>query len=256
MTKPRLNLESDSDSDRFADAASLLDTLGAIRSAMLGVEKEQAQLISELDPSNHASACNLLHYIGLRRSDIRDTQKQLASMGLSSLGRAEAHVLDTVDSVLDVLRRLADRPGQNMERSAHPLTFSQGRLLLEQKTRSLLGNKPIDRFVRIMITMPTEAADDPSMLVGFLKEGMDCMRINCAHDGPEEWARMIENLRAAQMRIHRSCRILMDLPGPKLRTGEVEGEPTALHVRPERDAMGRVTRPARAVSVARFSIRR
>ena len=31
-----------------------------------------------------------------------------------------------------------------------------------------------------------------------LVAGMDCMRINCAHDGAPEWRAMVENLRRAE----------------------------------------------------------
>src|SRR5262249_16039398 len=41
------------------------------------------------------------------------------------------------------------------------------------------------------------------------------------------------------------CRILMDLAGPKLRTGELEPGPRVVKVKPARDCCGRVTAPAR-----------
>ena len=37
--------------------------------------------------------------------------------------------------------------------------------------------------------MPTEAASDPELVRGMLVAGMDCMRINCAHDAAPEWHR-------------------------------------------------------------------
>lgn len=210
---------------------------------MLAVEHEHAGTLGALHVRNRASAVNLLHYVGLRRCDIRDMQKRLAATGLSSLGRAESHVLGTVDSVLDVLHRLADRERGEPEQSLLPVTFREGRALLEENTGALLGEKPARRFVRIMVTMPGEAAVDASLVSSLVRGGMDCMRINCAHDGPGEWKRMIEHLRAAERETGRSCRVLMDLSGPKLRTGAIEAESAALHMTPERDAMGRVTAP-------------
>jgi hypothetical protein len=45
----------------------------------------------------------LRHDLALRRHDLRPMQLRLAALGLSSLGRAESHVLATVDAVLGVL---------------------------------------------------------------------------------------------------------------------------------------------------------
>src|SRR5262249_26769322 len=52
-------------------------------------------------------------------------------------------------------------------------------------------------------------------------EGMDCARINCAHDDEAAWTRMIANVRGAAAAAGRVCTVLMDLAGPKVRTSEV-----------------------------------
>jgi pyruvate kinase len=56
---------------------------------------------------------------------------------------------------------------------------------------------------------------------------------------------MIEHVRRASRALGRPCGIAMDLGGPKLRTGPLEPGPAVLKIRPERDAYGRVTAPAR-----------
>ena len=71
------------------------------------------------------------------------------------------------------------------------------------------------------------------------------MRINCAHDGPPIWSRMVAHLRRAEQTLGKSCRVLMDLGGPKLRTGPLEPGPAVVKWRPSRDEFGRVTGPAR-----------
>ena len=96
-----------------------------------------------------------------------------------------------------------------------------------------------------MVTMPSAAATDYTLIHTLLRQGMDCMRINCAHDDEDAWQRMIEHLRRAEQALGRSCRVVMDLGGPKLRTGEIEAGPAVLHVRPRRDVFGRVVAPAR-----------
>ena len=57
-----------------------------------------------------------------------------------------------------------------------------------------------------MVTMPSEAADDSRLVEKLLPTGMDCVRINSAHDGPDAWARMIANLRRAEQAVGRKCR--------------------------------------------------
>ena len=93
--------------------------------------------------------------------------------------------------------------------------------------------------------MPSEAADDYLLVHDLLQQGMDCMRINCAHDDAAAWLRMIEHLRRAEQSLGRSCRVVMDLAGPKLRTGPLEPGPAVVRIRPRRDVYGRVTAPAR-----------
>jgi pyruvate kinase len=106
-----------------------------------------------------------------------------------------------------------------------------------------------------MVTMPSEAADDYTLVHDLLQEGMNCMRINCAHDDPGAWSRMIDHLRRAERALGRSCQVVMDLAGPKLRTGALEPGPAVVRIRPQRDVYGRVTAPARVWLTAESSMR-
>jgi pyruvate kinase len=56
-----------------------------------------------------------------------------------------------------------------------------------------------------MVTMPPEAAARYVVLRDLLASGMDCMRINCAHDNPDAWARMVKHLRRAEQEVRRGC---------------------------------------------------
>ena len=96
-----------------------------------------------------------------------------------------------------------------------------------------------------MVTMPSEAAHDYELVRDLLAGGMNCMQINCAYDDTEAWAEMIGNLRGAEQEVDTRCRILMDLVGPKLRTGPIEPDPQVIKWRPRRDRFGNVIRPAR-----------
>jgi pyruvate kinase len=222
----------------------LIGDLGALRDEMLRAGQTGGRHLRRVRPEYGASALNLLHYLALRRRDIRPLQERLAAFGLSSLGRSEAHALHSVEQVLEVLHRLTGRPW-NPPAEAAALTLCEGQRLLAAHSEALFGRAHVGRSTRIMVTMPSEAADDPGLVRELVASGMDCMRINCAHDHTAAWARMIGNLRDAEAMVGRHCLVEMDLAGPKLRTGPVAPGPPLVTWRPERDALGRVTAPAR-----------
>ncbi|MDO5652479.1 MAG: pyruvate kinase [Brachymonas sp.] len=227
-----------------AEVEALLQELTAIRAELVAEPGLHQHGIDKIHAHYQSSARNLLHYLALRRRDLRPLQLRLAALGLSSLGRAESHVLATVDAVLAVLHRLAGRAWQPPA-SGNNGGFARGEQLLAEHTDALLGSAAPGRKVRIMVTMPSEAAHDYTLVHDLLKQGMDCMRINCAHDDAQAWERMIGHLRRAEEAMGRSCRVVMDLGGPKLRTGPLEPDPAVVKVRPVRDGYGRVTAPAR-----------
>ncbi len=223
----------------------LLRELTAIRADMIADPAAIQRRLEEVHANYRDSARNLLHYLALRRRDLRPLQIRLTALGLSSLGRAEAQVLATVDAVLEALHCLAGRSSQPRPPEEGRVDFASGQRLLDEHTDALLGRATPDRSVRIMVTMPSEAADDYTLVHGLLQQGMNGMRINCAHDDEATWLRMIEHLRRSEQSLGRSCRVVMDLAGPKLRTGPIEPAPAVVRIRPRRDVCGRVTAPAR-----------
>jgi pyruvate kinase len=223
----------------------LIDELQDLRSDLLNLEENCSDLMHGLSEPFTVSARNLVHYVALRGHDLRHIQDRLAALGLSSLGRAEGCVLANLDAVLRVLRHLAELPTHDPELAHEVPSLAEGRALLRSHTDGLFGAQPDGRAVRIMVTMPSEAANDYPLVRDLVTAGMDCMRINCAHDGPDAWGRMIIHLRRAEREVGRRCRVLMDLPGPKLRTGPLRPGPQVLKWKPQRDQYGRVHTPAR-----------
>ncbi|WP_349970736.1 pyruvate kinase [Pseudomonas caspiana] len=196
----------------------------------------------QVHPDYLDSARNLLGYLALRRHDIRPLQQQLSGLGLSSLGRCEANTLASVDRVIDVLKRLI--PGAELEENSGSVVNQAGEKLLNLHADQLFGGPSPERGVRIMVTMPHEAATNPSMVGELVRAGMDCQRINCAHDDPATWLKMIEHGRNAAAKVGRTCQVMMDLAGPKLRTGQIQPGPAVLKIRPQRDDFGRIVTPA------------
>jgi pyruvate kinase len=224
---------------------SLLQQLESLCAEMEVQAEVHAEQLAGLPEDVRPSAENLLQYLILRSRDLRTQQEQLARLGLSSLGRLEAHVLPTVEAVVHNLHMLLGERPDNPDIETLYAACSVGADRLLRNTVALLGTHPGRRRVYIMVTMPSEAATDYFLIHNLLDSGMDCMRINCAHDDPQTWNRMIRNLRYAERITGRNCRVLMDLSGPKLRTGAMKQIPGVLKVRPMRARMGEVMRPAR-----------
>jgi pyruvate kinase len=167
------------------------------------------------------SARNLADYLALRHHDLRALQAALRPWGLSSLGRIEAQVMPNLDAVIATLAQLSKEV--SAEYPGHPGAdaFTQGTRLLEAETDTVLGPAPVNRHVRMMVTLPSAAADDAALMRSLLEHGMNIVRINCAHDSPTEWVRMIAHLRTAEAQTGLSCKVSMDLGGPKVRTADI-----------------------------------
>ena len=231
------------------------DVSTAARGLTGEVERIEASLIASISPPPYAaldvhpdfqaSALNLTQYLALRRQDLRGLQMRLSELGLSSLGRSEAHIQASIQAVLALLKTLAGEPLSEGTTSPPPVRLLEGDALLRLHTERLLGEARRDRQAKIMVTASPDLASDGARMCEMLDAGMDVLRINCAHDDPKTWWRMISNLRRAEDLTGRSCRVIMDLAGPKLRTGPIEQGASVTKWRPLRDIYGVVSEPAR-----------
>jgi pyruvate kinase len=249
MTLAPSQLESDCARIRQHQLARVAQQLQSLAREMLRFEKLLFRDQIPIHPQHLRSARNLAHYLVLRRHDLRKLQADLASVGLSSLGRSEAHVLSTLQNVHRLLCS-AISCRDDLASLQPPVNMKEGEQILAQNTRSLLGPLHKHRGVGVMVTMPTSAATDYNLVRNLVQNGMDCMRINCAHDNPDIWSNMIRNLERARQETGRRCKVQIDLAGPKLRTGPIQPGLPALRCRPRRDGYGRVTHPAQIWLIA------
>lgn len=202
---------------RTSEAAELMDEVLALRASVL---EESATLIEQFGgaPASPAIA-NLAHYLSLRHHDLRVLQRRLMRHGLSSFGRAESRTLPALDAVLVALGAMTGRP------PPAPLPteaeFFAGEERLGEAANALFGPAPPHRRGRIMVTLPTAAAEDRAFVDDLVRLGMDVARINCAHDDPDVWRAMVANVRAAGEAKGRRTSILMDIAGPKIRIEEI-----------------------------------
>ena len=225
------------------DIARVRGQLAAITNRAREFESRYGDELAAVHPQYRESARNLVHYLALRDDDIRGLQEQLASIGLSSLGRAERNVLASISAVLAVLEAIAD--GKRVEPSPRTGDLDLRSARAHANMRAIFGDVPEGRDVSIMVTLPREAGEDEELVADMIAAGMNIARINCAHDDEAVWTAMIDNVRRAASNAGVPCRILMDLAGPKLRTGDLEPGPRVFHIRPRRDPLGRIIAPRR-----------
>ena len=74
------------------------------------------------------------------------------------------------------------------------------------------------RRTRIVATLGPATAD-PSVLRGVLEAGVDVVRCNLAHGSLDEHRRTLDDVRRTADEVGRTVATLVDLPGPKARTG-------------------------------------
>ncbi len=162
------------------------------------------------------SAQNLAFYLALRSRDIRKIQEELMPLGLSSLGRLESRVIETMGAVISSLGKITGREVEGVDYPSIE-TFIQGRNQLRKNTETFFGKSSKNRISKIMITIPASYSNDYKGIYRLIKEGMDVARINCAHDNKDIWKDIIDNVKKANKELHTDCKILMDLAGPKTR---------------------------------------
>ena len=228
-------------SKRTLKLKEMIQTINGIIKEAKAAEDNAADLLATIHPKYQTSARNLLHYQVFRRHDLTKLQKRLGTMGLSRLAKAQSHVMASLKTNRALLKSMLT--GSHVKKAVGELSFKKGDRLLRENAKELLGYKTAGRRTRIMVTMPSEAADNYQMVYDMLAAGMNCARVNCAHDNPETWAKIIQNVRKAATALKKDCKVAMDLAGPKIRTGELEPGPRVLKIRPPKDVYGNIVEP-------------
>lgn len=214
--------------------------LDDILSRCAAIELNYAAQLSLVHPAYRDAGRNLVHYLALRATDMQELQLNLSTLGLASFERSESNVMATLLTIRNALRQLASAPLADVDTDDGTAVVRDLKNAdADQHRRAVLGPPPDGRDVSIMVTLPTEAADGDELVGDLLTAGMSLARINCAHDDEATWAAMIRNVRSASDKTGRPCRIVMDLAGPKIRTGALKPGPKVVHIRPRRDALGR-----------------
>lgn len=190
-------------------------------SEMIQVKDQFQELLQGLSPDNRDSALNFLHYLVLRKTDIQELQQQLHEYGLSSLASCESHTHRQIQVTME-------RLGVKI---LHPAvcTMDYGLQAMEQRSHRLFGLPRETWPSSVMVTMDASFLEGKHQMEALLKNGMGVARINCAHEDESVWLKMIENIGEASKKTGLSCKIHLDLAGPKIRTvllkkGKSEGK--------------------------------
>ena len=191
-----------------------------MRAVKTSVDVHASSILSAWEPFLSSGtfiggAQNLAAYLALRQHDLSGLQAELSLHGLSSLGRSESRVLESLTAVENVLATLCgEKP---YETHVELNRFFAGDQAIADRTRDIFGPDPTGPQTRIMVTLPSEAAADSALISDLVTSGVDAFRINCAHDSPEVWDKMTGYIRAAERAFDRRLPIMMDLAGPKCR---------------------------------------
>lgn len=89
--------------------------------------------------------------------------------------------------------------------------------------KNKLINEQIKRQTKIIATIGPATHEVP-MLKKMIEAGINVARLNMSHGDHKEHGDRIKNIRKACAEMNANLGILLDLSGPKIRTGEVEGE--------------------------------
>ena len=227
---------------KIAKYEGMIQQVDELIQSAINEEEEYADYISKVHPSYEKSARNLVHYWALRQHDIRSLQRQLGHLGLSRLAKAENHIMASLVMTRSILQSFLKSKRLKNKRTG--LSIKEGRKLINRHSKFLFGNRSKNRRTRIMVTMPSQAADDQDLVNRMVKSGMNTVRINCAHDNHETWAKMIANVQKATEIHSRKCKITMDLAGPKIRTGAIVPGPQVIRLKIKKDNFGEVVKPA------------
>jgi len=187
-----------------------------------------------------SSALNMQDYISLKKHDLAPLQERLSELGLSSLGKSHFHILHTIERELELLAAASGLEFTPVNQSY--IGYTQAYELLKERARFLKPGEERMSVPSVMLTLPSNAAEDPDFIANLERFGIDICRINTAHDTPETWRAMAEMIRGLNEGVRKDhpIRIYVDLAGPKFRTGSVRMQPMGFKIKPYRSERVRI----------------
>jgi len=222
---------------------ALIGALTALRQSMLDHACQFTAELSKTRPQHCHGARNLIHDLALRTMNPAHLENQLRALGLASMYGDAHHVLEHMEHLLSVAQRLTHLSGKAADAFATRPTAAT--VSVAVKATQLLGRPPASHPVRLMVTLPTQAALDAHCAQRLVHAGMDIARIDCARDDTDHWLNMASHVRNAAATAQTDIKLVLSLGGPNIRTGPLPHRPPVLKLKPKRDEFGRVFDPSR-----------
>ncbi|CAA0824670.1 Plastidial pyruvate kinase 4- chloroplastic [Striga hermonthica] len=230
---------------------SVLDKLKAVHLHFLAMEQWNSSRLKTCHQNYSASSTNLLHYLSLKSLDTEQINEELSVAGLLNLDTIHTHVFSSLSACIQTL--LSSRSDSllriTIPSKDHPIhevldteRLNLGMTSMIKKASfnqdRLLGKLQGQKKAHIMVTIGQEVVDNDVQVADLINSGTTIFRINCAHGNPEIWSKMISTVRKSAGLLEKPCRVLMDLAGPKLRTGRFKEGPCVVKVSPKRGPYG------------------
>ncbi|WP_162595859.1 pyruvate kinase [Bacillus sp. CGMCC 1.16541] len=208
--------------------------------SILHLYNQLSQKITSMMPfsSSEKESCsrdNLLAFLALREINLSRLQRLLQKEGLADLSAAETNVMT-------YFHQLSHHIGVKL---SPPSIFTcptndEATAVLRERTINMFGSSAAPF---IMVTMDATMVSEHGLMERLLLHGMNVARINCAHDSPSIWKALIDRIREAEQNLqqdgkHVSCKIYMDLGGPKIRVGPVRQTTAPVKLSIPRDVYG------------------
>ncbi|CAK9187734.1 unnamed protein product [Ilex paraguariensis] len=238
---------------------NLLDKLKAMQLHVLAIEQWNASRLQLCQRSYLVSAANLIHYLALKGLDVEQLKEDLSSIGLLNLETINPYVLASLSAGIQMLENITCSSLNSSKKGIGERISTYKSLVNENKgefTTStmmkrayshrelLLGPLQDERITHIMVTVGQEATESETLITDLLKTGATLIRVNCAHGDPSVWSEIIRRVKISSQMLEKPCRILMDLAGPKLRTGKLKAGPCVMKISPKKNAGGNMICPA------------
>ncbi|XP_050221731.1 plastidial pyruvate kinase 4, chloroplastic [Mercurialis annua] len=236
----------------------VLDKLKAIQLHVLASEQWNASKLQLCHRNYLASATNLIHYLALRCLDVEELKDDLSLIGLLNLEAINSHVLASLTAIIRVLENMKSNTlnfdknitggifsnkGLDQQKFA-AYTVQKMKNIASSNRELLLGRPEAGRTTHIMVTVGEESTISETLITDLMKSGTSIFRINCAHGTPSIWSEIIKRVRESSQMLEKPCRVLMDLAGPKLRTGKLKPGPAAMKISPKKTDFGTLMSPA------------
>uniref|UniRef100_A0A5B6ZWN0 pyruvate kinase n=1 Tax=Davidia involucrata TaxID=16924 RepID=A0A5B6ZWN0_DAVIN len=241
----------------LGNPGNLLDKLKAVHLHVLAMEQWNASRLELCHRNYLLSAANLIHYLALKCLDVEQLKDDLSSIGLLNLETINPYVLASLSAGIQMLENLKSNFPKCKESvgdgisSCNSYKQTKGEFTINTMRKKASSNKELllgplqdERTTHIMVTIGQEAVESETLITDLLKSGTTIFRINCAHGNPSVWSEIIRRVKRSSQMLEKPCRVLMDLAGPKLRTGNLKPGPCVMKISPKKNASGNVMFPA------------